>query len=165
MTKQQLGKYEIRLARSDEATELTQLALRSKAFWGYSDHFMAACVEEMTVLPEMVESKVREHWLAVDQTTIVGFYVLDWQGIRGCELDALYVDPDRIGEGLGKRLLLHAKNRATLRKAPQISIQSDPNAEAFYLAMGAKRVGLRESGSIPDRQLPLLEMTLGTNHG
>ena len=40
-------------------------------------------------------------------------------------------------------------------------IQSDPNAEGFYLAAGAKNIGVRESASIPGNQLPLLEIVLG----
>ena len=39
----------IRLARLDEAEQLTQLALRSKASWGYSEEFMAACRDELTL--------------------------------------------------------------------------------------------------------------------
>jgi hypothetical protein len=40
---------EIRKARPDEAGELTELALRSKAHWGYDEAFMASCREELTV--------------------------------------------------------------------------------------------------------------------
>jgi len=33
----------IRNARQDEATELSGLAMRAKAYWGYSHEFMDAC--------------------------------------------------------------------------------------------------------------------------
>lgn len=39
-------------------------------------------------------------------------------------------------------------------------IDADPNAEPFYRAMGAVRIGATPSGSIPGRELPLLEFTL-----
>lgn len=46
----------IRDARPDEAGELTELALRSKAHWGYDEAFMASCREELTVRPSEVGS-------------------------------------------------------------------------------------------------------------
>ena len=42
-----------------------------------------------------------------------------------------------------------------------MSIQSDPYAEGFYLAMGAVRVGELESTVTPGRMLPLLRFDLG----
>jgi hypothetical protein len=33
----------IRPARPDEATDLSALAMRSKAYWGYDDDFLRAC--------------------------------------------------------------------------------------------------------------------------
>jgi len=38
-------------------------------------------------------------------------------------------------------------------------IDADPNAEGFYLKMGAERVGESPSGSIPGRMLPLLQVS------
>lgn len=150
----------VRLAQPQEAPELTEIALRSKAFWGYSEAFMAACVDEMTIQAQSIENPNLAHWVAIDDAEFAGFYVLDWKADDYCELDALYVDPDRIGQGCGKTLLTHAKGQAEIRGVRRVTIQSDPNAEAFYLAMGAVRVGLRESGSIAGRQLPLLEIRL-----
>lgn len=39
-------------------------------------------------------------------------------------------------------------------------IDADPNAEGFYLRMGAERVGEVPSGSISGRMLPLLRYGL-----
>ena len=41
-------------------------------------------------------------------------------------------------------------------------IESDPNAEQFYRAMGALRTGTVESGAIPGRELPLMELNMGS---
>ena len=40
----------------------------------------------------------------------------------------------------------------------RITLEADPGAEPFYLAMGARRCGSIPSGSIPGRPLPVLEM-------
>ncbi|MEE8545291.1 MAG: hypothetical protein V3T29_05715 [Alphaproteobacteria bacterium] len=46
----------IRPARPGEAAALTDLALRSKAHWGYDAAFMAACRAELTVTPAQAAS-------------------------------------------------------------------------------------------------------------
>jgi hypothetical protein len=38
--------------------------------------------------------------------------------------------------------------------------QSDPQAEGFYLAMGARRAGASESTVTPGRMLPLMRFQL-----
>jgi hypothetical protein len=40
---------------------------------------------------------------------------------------------------------------------PMGTLEADPGAEPFYLAMGARRCGSVRSGSIPGRLLPVLE--------
>ena len=39
-------------------------------------------------------------------------------------------------------------------------IQGDPNAKNFYLKVGAKLIGERESASIPGRYLPVFIINL-----
>lgn len=45
-------------------------------------------------------------------------------------------------------------------RLPRIRIHSDPHAEAFYVKMGAVRIGEIESTVFPDRKLPLMELIL-----
>jgi hypothetical protein len=40
--------FDIRPARREEAPRLTEVALRSKASWGYDDSFLEAVREELT---------------------------------------------------------------------------------------------------------------------
>jgi hypothetical protein len=42
----------------------------------------------------------------------------------------------------------------------RITLEADPGAEPFYLAMGARRCGSVPSGSIPGRLIPLLEFSI-----
>ena len=67
---------------------------------------------------------------------------------------------DENGIRVGRRLIEDAILAARRRDYDRIVIQGDPNAEGFYLAIGAKRAGERESGSIPGRFLPVFEIDL-----
>ena len=146
----------IRAAVAEEAGILSELALRSKAHWGYSDTFIEACRNELTVQPERIQHYV----CADDEDAVVGFYGLSELADDRVELEALFVEPSRIGSGVGRALIEHAIGRASALGASRMLIQGDPNAEAFYLAVGASQVGERPSGSIPGRSLPLFEIPI-----
>jgi GNAT superfamily N-acetyltransferase len=75
-------------------------------------------------------------------------------------VEALFVTPSAIGKGYGRALIEHAKREAIERSAKSLIIQSDPNAERFYQAIGGKLVGKRKSGSICSRYLPVFEIEL-----
>ena len=76
------------------------------------------------------------------------------------DLLKLFVDPPFIGRGLGRCLFDWACACARVQGARALTIESDPDALPFYLAMGARRTGWAPSGSIPGRRLPLLELRL-----
>jgi GNAT superfamily N-acetyltransferase len=72
---------------------------------------------------------------------VVGFYALERDGDRFRQED-LFLAPSLIGHGLGRRLFEHAVQAARALGAAELLIESDPNAEGFYLLrMGAQRVG------------------------
>lgn len=56
-------------------------------------------------------------------------------------LEHLWVSPELIGTGVGRKLFAHAVDEAIYLNAKSIDIESDPNAEEFYKRMGAKRIG------------------------
>lgn len=145
----------LRPARADEAGLLGPLALRSKAHWGYSAEFLDACRAELTYRPAEVES--RRMVVAESGGRLLGFYSLDGDPPRG-ELGNMWVEPDAIGTGVGRRLWDHAMAAARTAGFATLRIDADPHAEGFYLAMGARRIGQSPSGSIAGRLLPLLEV-------
>ncbi|WP_371786750.1 GNAT family N-acetyltransferase [Streptosporangium subroseum] len=151
----------IRAARADEAELLSELAIRSKAYWGYDEAFMAACRDELTIPASEVEklrTTVAEH-----DGRILGFATLEGNPPEGA-LDGLFVEPDAIGRGVGRRLFEHATAAAASLGFGRLTIDADPNAEPFYVAMGATRIGATPSGSIPGRMLPLLAITITERH-
>lgn len=142
-----------RPARPDEAADLTELALRSKGHWGYDRDFLDACRAELTIEPAEVEA--RRVTVAEADERVVGFYTLDGDPpVVG--LGQLFVDPGAIGAGIGRALWRHAVATAAAHGSTALTIDSDPFAEGFYLAMGAVRTGAVPSGSIPGRVLPRL---------
>jgi GNAT superfamily N-acetyltransferase len=151
----------IRIAKPEEARLISDLALRSKGYWGYDAAFLASCKAELSYSPSQLLSpkycfKVAE----LPHQAVCGFFALNYVGSKHPELEALFVDPNFIGQGWGKHLLNSAIEVATRHHAKSIKIESDPFAENFYLANGAVNVGKTQSHSIPGRFLPKLEILL-----
>ena len=150
----------IRKALPQEAVLLSQLAIRSKAYWGYSAEFMQACVEELSMSADDIKNPDCHYVVATVDEAIAGFYALEGHCGDEIELGALFVDPDYIGNGIGKALIEEAKQHALMLGADRMNIQGDPHAEKFYRACGARLTGSSESDSIPGRFLPTFQVTL-----
>ncbi len=150
----------IRDAAPEEAGWLTALAIRSKAHWGYSAEFMDACRDELTVDPRRIGRGDFHCVLAESGQSIIGYYALQRLSDDEYELDALFVEPDYIGHGVGRSLIQNAKIRLKQIGTKRLTIQGDPNATAFYIAAGGHQVGERASGSIAGRVLPLFQIDL-----
>jgi GNAT superfamily N-acetyltransferase len=152
--------HTIRSARAGEAGLLSELALRSKAYWGYSPEFIEACRAELSYREEQLRSKHMRFFVLESAGIVIGFYALALQSGQAMELEALFVEPRFIGKGFGRVLIEDAKSVASTLGATLLIIQGDPNAERFYLAAGGVLSGTRESGSIPGRFLPTFEVRL-----
>lgn len=153
--------YDLRPATATDAHTISELAVRSKAHWGYSPEFMQACQQELTHTPEQMRREDLFYVVAeAEDRTVVGFYALQSQGAGLFELDALFIEPEYIGQGIGRQLVEHALGEAQRRGGLRLLIQGDPHAQSFYLAMGGRPIGERKSGSIAGRMLPLFEIDL-----
>lgn len=146
----------IRPARLDELDALTQLAMRSKAVWGYSEQFMAACRDELT----MTKDELGELFVREVDSEVVGVYSLQRLSETHAELGYLFVEPAQLRRGHGRALIVDAMRRGAALGYTTLVIQGDPHAVDFYVAVGAKQIGTRESDSVPGRFLPLFELDL-----
>ena len=153
----------IREAFPEEANLLSCLALRSKAHWGYSEVFLDACRSELTVDASRLGTDSYQCFAALDGDSIVGFYTLESMPAGAYELEALFVEPEHIGGGVGRLLIQDAVRRLSERGVERLIIQGDPHATEFYVAAGARQVGTRESGSVPGRELPLFEIEIANS--
>lgn len=141
----------IRAAVPEEAATLSALAERSKRHWGYSDSFIAATRHDIVVSPEQIVAG--PCFVADVADSPVGFYLLEEN-----ELTRMFVSPDHIERGIGRRLMDHVATIARRRGIGTIRIVSDPNATGFYKACGAVPAGTFHSQDIPGRTLPVLNL-------
>ena len=127
-----------RRAEPSDAAALTQIALAAKQSWGYPDEWMAEWRADLTITPGYIGSLPVV--VAEVEGAAAGFIGLvhtegHWH------LEHLWVLPAWHGRGLGRALFEEAVRLARAAGATELCIKSDPNAEAFYLKMGAVRTG------------------------
>lgn len=148
----------IRRARPDEAAALLALALRSKGHWGYDAAFLAACRDDLALSPDDIATS--PVYIQEGADGPAGYYRVRFLDDEVAELDALFVEPAAMGQGVGRRLWRHAVANARKLHRAELILQSDPQAEGFYRVMGAERVGESESTVAPGRMLPLMRYSL-----
>ncbi|GLY64651.1 GNAT family N-acetyltransferase [Amycolatopsis taiwanensis] len=143
----------LRAAEPHEADDITALTLRSKGHWGYDQAYLDRVRHLLVMRPE----QVRDERVVVAERdgALLGYYQLGGEPPDG-ELMDLFVDPAAIGTGLGRVLWEHATSSARERGFRTLELESDPNAEPFYLHMGAHRVGERTVA--PGRSLPVMRI-------
>lgn len=146
---------EIRRAVVDEAGVLSALAIESKAHWGYAASVMALWQEDLRVSSAKIVSNPT--WVAEADGEIAAFYTL-LQSRDSWRLDNFWVSPRHMRRGIGRMLLRHALQLAFGEGALKVTVDSDPNAEAFYLTCGATRCGevAAPISGQPDRVRPQL---------
>lgn len=148
----------IRKVKPEEADEMTSIALSAKAHWGYPERWMKIWAPQLTFSLEYFEEY--ESWAAEADGVPVAFYTLQEKDGNGW-IENLWVLPEFIGRGIGKRLFLHAVNRSRMRGHLVLQLEADPNALAFYEKMGMRRIGERKSEiEGQPRILPVMEMSL-----
>lgn len=147
----------IRQARPEEAADLSDLALRSKAHWGYEENALATFARELTLTPgDLAERTAR---VAESDSAVIGFYTLSPQSRHLIELEHLFVEPHALRRGTGSLLFHDACAAARKLGFSAMVIQSDPNARGFYERLGARH--LREiASSIPGRTIPFMTYAL-----
>lgn len=146
----------IRQARPDEAGALTELTMRSKAHWGYDAEFMADARADLEVVPDRFLPDFHVYIMETNKE-VIGFCSLCPVDIRTVELTHLFIQPQHIGHGYGKRLWRHALLVAQCEGYRRVILSSDPFAEVFYARQGAVGIGTKESTVRAGRMLPLME--------
>jgi len=91
---------------------------------------------------------IDQGWVTVAEgdAGIVGFLAL-----KGDEIHSLYLTPSECGQGIGQRLLDHAKSRQ--RQLSLFAFQANPGACRFYERNGFAEVA-RSDGAGNDENLP-----------
>lgn len=150
--------FHIRRAFPEEATALSQIAFAAKAYWGYPKRWMEIWKPQLTFSPKYFEEN--ESWVAEINGTPIAFYNLQVKD-GNAWLEDLWVSPEFIGKGVGKKLFLHATELSRQRSYQTLQLEADPNAVGFYEKMGMYRIGERHSEvEGQPRILPIMEMRL-----
>ncbi len=150
----------IRPARPGEAAALSELALRSKAHWGYDAEFLERVRPLLTFQErDLLGAGVR---VLASAHGAVGVYRVSGTPPAG-ELEDLWLEPELIGQGWGRRLLEDALALAAELGFSSLVIEAEPHAEGFYARLGATEVGERRSPS--GRTLKLLELRTAQRPG
>ncbi|MDM2931854.1 acetyltransferase [Citrobacter sp. Cu233] len=141
----------IRRSRRDEGEKLVSIWCRSV---DATHHFLSP--DYRTELEELVRSFLPEAplWVAVtEKDEPVAFMLLTEQHI-----DALFVDPDMRGSGVGKLLIEHALSLASTLTT-DVNEQND-QAVGFYKKMGFNVAGRSEVDDL-GQPYPLLNLVRG----
>jgi len=125
----------IRDALPEEAGQLSLIAQRAKAHWGYAPEQINLWRGSfLTVTADYIAA--HQVWVAVaGSDRPVGFAALEHHE-DGVVLEHLWVLPGYMGRGIGAGLMARAAN-----EAPAFTFTSDPHADAFYYKLGARKVG------------------------
>jgi GNAT superfamily N-acetyltransferase len=145
----------LRRPEAHELPQLSALCLRSKAVWGYDQAFLDACRTELTIRADELETTAL--CAAEHDGALVGIAQITVDG-RDADLQKMFVEPGMTGLGVGKALFAWVVSSAKNLGARQMTIDADPGAVGFYKRMGAVEHGSAQSGSIPGRVLPRLQI-------
>jgi GNAT superfamily N-acetyltransferase len=149
---------QIRPAKSGEAELLAAVAWAAKASWGYSVAQLESWRESLTLTEESLRGAPT--YVAEVQGEVAGFYQLS-VGDEVVELEHLWVHPRFMRRGVGRALLEHSAAYLAGVGVTSLHVDSDPNAEPFYAACGAVRVGEHAAPvqGQPNRVRPLLRLS------
>jgi len=143
----------IRRAKTCDSEILTNIAIKSEAYWGYDSDFMENFKTAYKVTEEFISNNPT--FVIQEDENILGFY-----GVLIAEnetsLEYLFIEPNSIGKGYGKALWNHMVNTCKKLNIKELVIVSGPQAKEFYTRLGAVPAGEVESLVIKGRKVPRL---------
>lgn len=143
----------IRCANPTNSKSLTELAIRSEAYWGYDDSFMDKFKALYKVSEEFIINNPT--YIMEEDGEIIGFYgILIEESQRS--LEYFFIEPKFIGKGYGKLLWNHVLKSCDSLNIREFIIVTSPQAQAFYTNLGAKLQGEVESLVAEGRMIPQL---------
>ena len=135
----------IRPALRSEAVALSALAFRSKGYWPYAKDLLELYRPQLEIHEDDIAAGGT--FVGVVDGLLIGFYKLSRIPAR---LEFLFVEPEWIGRGYGKRLWRHALMTARAWGWVKVELSADQfAAEKFYRHLGCRIVGEKASALGP----------------
>jgi putative acetyltransferase len=137
----------IRSANPTDADEL--LAIRRDAIMALAAEYGRVAAERWASAahPDRAAKAIATNRVWV---TEVGSKVVGWVEVGGTTIESLYVSSAAARRGVGSSLLAHAERELRDAGASSAYLDASPNAEAFYVRRGYRRVGeVKANNSIP----------------
>lgn len=124
----------VRYARPDEVRLLEQLQRRASMAWaGYADRLAAIDDGVRISVAAVRDQRVR---VATGGGTTLGFSTVVPADDDRCRLEALFVDPEWSGRGVGSRLLRDAEEVAADEGRAHLEVITDRSTVGFFEGAG-----------------------------
>ena len=149
----------LRPLANDDLDSVNPLILRSKAHWGYDAAFIEACRDVLTITSAELINPSMHCWGVFEAARPKAEMQLNREDTAKL-LDKLFVEPDALGQGLGRRLYDHALDLTRSEGRHRLEIDAEPYAANFYARCGAVQTGMVASTVTPGRQLPFFVHTI-----
>ncbi len=146
----------VREAKPQDAKVLTNIALRSKAHWGYSPELIDQWRPELEVTSELILNSIC--FVVEVDGEVKGFWCRAPK--EGLSEGRYYIEPEAIRQGYGRMLWAPVTTKAKELKVKYLTWETDPNAVGFYLKMGAKQIGTTDSKIVPGTKTPIMRLYL-----
>jgi GNAT superfamily N-acetyltransferase len=125
----------IRPGRPEDGPRLREIAIAAKSHWGYDLDQVRGWGAGITVVPEDGGKQIL---VAEDSAGAIAGWASVEQRPEAWWLDDLWVDPDRMGAGVGALLFREAARMARSTGAARMEWEAEPNAMGFYEKMGGR---------------------------
>jgi GNAT superfamily N-acetyltransferase len=154
----------IRPATERDSKILTEISLASKNHWKYPAEYFEIWKNELTITGEYIRNNhvqiIETNGEAVGYYSVIklesDFEISNFTMGKGVWLEHVFIRPEFIGKGYGKRLMQHLIQSSKSHQWKELKILADPHSTDFYKNLGAKYVKEIPS-NIPGRTVSYLE--------
>ena len=146
---------EILRAAPTDRSMLREIAIESKAYWGYEQSLIDQFAGAEIINIESIEND--PVYKAMQAGALAGWYRLKID-LPESELEDLWVLPAEMGGGIGRAMFKHACAESRVAGCTMMIWDADPNAVGFYEKMGAAVIGQSWSGW--QRYIPRMRIEL-----
>jgi GNAT superfamily N-acetyltransferase len=134
-------------ARVQSLPQINGLIAHSKAHWSWPEGYLEKALRLHTISTEYLQTN---HCFEVldPHDTLLAFVSIMVSDAR-VVLDNLWVTPEQIGNGIGRRACEHVLQLAREQGWTELWVLPDPPAGGFYVKMGFSDTGERVPSRVP----------------